>query len=112
MWSALPCIKYIWLHGTIVLLEFLDVPNKDQQFLLTCIPLALVTAVGHSMSLAAFSVEEGTLMEAMTCVMEVFEYFCYLRGAYDHDHNYDHDHDHDLDYNIEACIHACSRILP
>ena len=36
---------------------------------------------GHSMQLAASSIEEAAAMEALTCAMEVFEYFTYLRGV-------------------------------
>ena len=76
---TLPCIKYVWLHCIIVVTEIIDVPHKEEQFLVTTIPLALVTATGHSMSLASSSLLEGTLMEAITCIMEGgFECQCHI----------------------------------
>lgn len=72
----LPGLKYCLLHLMLVAAEALDVPNKDNIYLLLIIPLTMVTVTGHSMQLGSADIQEAAIMEALLCSMEVFEVSC------------------------------------
>ena len=101
--------RYDRIHACLSALEKFGVAHKENIFLGLAFPLAMITSAGHTMQvkgggergfeicanpyphvhlqpldttqLAASSIEEAIVMEGLAMLMEMGEYFTYMKGV-------------------------------